>query len=170
MLKQRFVIRPKTHYQAKLFNRQGVLKWEDDFENLVTIAGMNNFLDATFKTGVTEPLWYIGLVDGAEEQIYDPADTMLLHEGWTEHMDYSEEVRQNFTPGTIAEGVVDNSDARAVFTITGDGTVAGCFLVNDAVKEGTDGVLHGVGAFTGGSRPVEIGDTLRVTTTVSVEE
>jgi hypothetical protein len=30
--------------------------------------------------------------------------------------------------------------------------------------------LHGVGAFSGGVRPVEIGDTLRVTTTVSVEE
>jgi hypothetical protein len=170
MQKQGFAIRPRTHYHVELRDRSGKLKWEDDFHNVVTVEGMNHIIDATFKTGVASPEWYIGLVDGAEEQEYAAEDTMAAHAGWTEHVDYSEEERQVFTPGEIAEGAADNSGDRAAFTITADGTVAGCFLTTDKVKEATDGVLHGVGAFSGGVRPVEIGDTLRVTTTVSVEE
>ena len=170
MQKQGFAIRPRTHYHVELRDRSGNLKWEDDFRNIVTIEGMNHMIDATFKTGVAAPEWYIGLVDGAEEQVYAAEDSMEAHDGWTEHLNYSEDVCQDFTPGEISAGTTDNSGDRAAFTIAGDGTVAGCFLTTDEVKDATAGILHGVGAFSGGVRPVEIGDTLRVTTTVSVEE
>ena len=170
MNKQTFAVRVYTHHYVELRDKQGVLKWSDDLYNLVVTAGLNKLLDATFKTGLAEPLWYIGLVDGGSEPSYSPDDTMASHLGWAENNAYTEGVRQDFTPGVIAAGAVDNSDSRAVFTISSDGAIAGCFLADEAVENGEEVTLYGEGAFTGGARPVEIGDTLRVTTTVMVVE
>jgi hypothetical protein len=170
MNKQDFKSKVHTLHHMELRDRHGVLKWEEDFHNVVTTEGMDHILDATFKSGSVEPDWYLGLVDGAETPAFLAADTMLSHVGWVENVLYTEDMRQAFTPGEIADGAVDNTGARAVFTIGADGTIAGCFLVNDGVKEATDGILYGVGAFTGGGRPVEEGDTLRVTTTLTVTE
>jgi len=167
---RQFEAKAHTHHHVELRDKDGRLKWAEDFDNLVTTEGLNTLLDATFKTGIAEPAWFVGLVDGAEDPAYAAADVMASHVGWVENVLYDEQVRQNFTPGTIAGGEVDNSDQRAIFTITGDGSIAGCFLTNDAVKEATDGILYGVGAFTGGARNVETGDTLRVTSTLSVTD
>lgn len=164
-----FTIKSKTRYHVVAVDKEGRLKWEDDFHNIVTTVGMNKVVDACFKTGLASPAWYIGLVDGAGQQVFSEGDTIGTHDGWTENEDYTELVRQDFIPGTVDTGTVDNTDSRAVFTISGDGSIAGCFLIDDDAKGATDGVLYGVGAFSGGTRPVEIGDTLRVTTTVSVE-
>ena len=170
MNRQTFDVRVRTRYHVESYDKQGVLKWSDDFKNLVTTAGLNKLLDATFKTGLEVPAWYVGLVDGGSEPAYSADDTMASHAGWAENNAYTEQVRQTFTPGTIAAGAVDNSDSRAVFTISSDGAIAGCFLVDDDVENGEECTLYGEGAFTGGPRPVEIGDTLRVTTTVSVKD
>ena len=170
MNRQTFDVRVRTHHYVELRDKQGVLKWSDDLYNLVVTAGLNKLLDATFKTGLEVPAWYVGLVDGGSEPAYSADDTMASHAGWAENNAYTEQVRQTFTPGTIAAGAVDNSDSRAVFTISSDGAFAGCFLADEAVENGEEVTLYGEGAFTGGARPVEIGDTLRVTTTISVEE
>jgi hypothetical protein len=170
MNRSSFAVRVHTRYHVESYDKRGVLKWIEDFDNLVTTAGLNKLLDATFKTGLAEPLWYVGLVDGGSEPAYSADDTMASHAGWAENNAYTEGVRQTFTPGTIAVGAVDNSDSRAVFTISSDGAIAGCFLVDDDVENGEECTLYGEGAFTGGPRPVEIGDTLRVTTTVSVKD
>ena len=170
MNRQSFNVRVSTRYHVELHDKQGVLKWSDDFDNLVTTAGLNKLIDATFKTGLEVPAWYVGLVDGGSEPSYSADDTMASHVGWAENNAYTEQVRQTFTPGTIAAGAVDNSDSRAVFTISSDGAIAGCFLVDDDVENGEECTLYGEGAFSGGARPVEIGDTLRVTTTVMVVE
>jgi len=167
---RQFEAKAHTHHHVELRDKDGRLKWAEDFENLVTTEGLNTLLDATFKTGIAEPAWFVGLVDGAEDPAYSAADVMASHVGWVENVLYEEQARQDFTPGEIAGGAVDNSDQRAIFTITGDGSIAGCFLTDDAVKEATDGILYGVGAFTGGARNVETGDTLRVTSTLTVTD
>ena len=167
---RQFEVKAHTHHHVELRDKDGRLKWAEDFENLVTTEGLNTLLDATFKTGIVEPAWFVALVDGAQDPAYAAADIMTSHVGWIENILYDEEARQDFTPGEIAGGAVDNSDQRAIFTISGDGSIAGCFVTNDAVKEATDGHLYGVGAFTGGARNVETGDTLRVTSTLTVQD
>jgi hypothetical protein len=166
-------VRPQTRYQVELRDRDGRIKWADDFNNLVTTEGLNTLLDATFKTGIAHPAWFIGLVDGdtGSPPEYGAGDTMPSHGGWSEFSSgYDEAIRQAFTVGSIAGGSADNGDARAVFTFTGNGTIAGCFLTDDDAKGETDGLLYGVGAFSGGDRAVEDGDTLRVTTTLSASD
>jgi|SRR5882672_7803762 len=52
----------ETHYHVKAFDPDGNLKWEDDAYNRVVTVGLNKLLDATFKTGLATPAWYIGIV------------------------------------------------------------------------------------------------------------
>jgi len=164
-------VHPATHYAIEVLDKDGRLKWCEDFDNLVTTEGMNALLDALFKTGLQSPAWYFGLVDGAVEPVYAAADVLASHAGWTESAGYDEETRQALVLGTIAGGSVDNTASRAKFTITEDGTkIAGAFLADASDKSGTSGRLYGVGAFAGGVRNVDSGDTLRVAVTLSVAE
>ena len=132
------------------------LKWRDKFHNLVVTAGLNKVLDATFKTGLTTPAWYVGL-KGAGSVVL--ADTMASHAGWSELTPYSNSNRPTFTPGTIASGSVDNSAAKAVFNINATATVVGAFLVDENTKGGTTGTLYGAGDFAA-SRSVASGKVL----------
>lgn len=149
--------------------RNGVLVWEDEFHNLVTTAGKNKYLDATIKTGLASPAWYVGLVTGpGSGNTYAAADTMGSHAGWAEDATYSNSTRPAYTPGSISGGSVDNSASKAVFTINGTTTIAGAFMADNSTKSGSTGTLLGVGDFSGGDRAVQNGDTLNVTITASI--
>lgn len=142
--------------------------WIDDFHNLVTTAGKNKYLDATLKTGLTTPAWYLGLVTGpGGSNTYAAGDTSSSHAGWTESTAYGNANRVTWTPGTVASGSVDNSGSPAVFNINGTATIAGCFMIDNNTKGGSTGTLLGVGNFTGGDRAVQSGDTLTVTVTAT---
>lgn len=147
------------------------LVWADDFENLVTTAGKNKYLDATLKTGLATPLWYVGLIIGpASGNTYAAGDTMASHAGWLESVQYSGSTRPAWTPGAVAAGSVDNSAAKAVFTIAGTPTnLAGCFMVDvTANSPGNTGTLLGEGNFSTGDRTgLQVGDTLSVTVTAT---
>ncbi len=136
------------------------LKWRAYFNNIVVTVGLNKLLDATFKSGLTTPAWYVGL-KGTGTML--AADTMASHSGWSEIVPYSDSTRPAFTPGTISSGAVDNSASKAVFNVNTGSTVYGCFL---AAKSGTTGTLYGGGDF-GSSRAVLNGDTLNVTVTLT---
>lgn len=157
----------ETHYRVECFDKDGNLKWVDEFDNLVTTAGLNKLLDATLKTGLTTPAWFVGLVDGASSPTYAAGDTMGSHAGWTESTAYSNATRPAFTPGSISGGSVDNSASKAAFTINATATIAGCFLADNSTKGGTTGTLYGEGNFAA-NRSVVSGDTLNVTVTPSV--
>lgn len=97
-------------------------------------------------------------------------DVMSSHASWTESTAYTQANRVAFTPGTIASGSVDNSASAAAFTINANNTlIGGCFLTDNNTKGGTTGTLYGMAPFSSvGFRQVNNGDTLTVTTTVSV--
>lgn len=138
--------------------------WTEDIQNLTVTAGLNKLLDATLKTGLTTPLWYIGLkLSGT----IAATDTMASHAGWAETTPYSDATRPAFTPGTIAAGSVNNGAAKAVFTINATATVAGCFMADNNTKGGTSGTLYGAGDFAV-PRAVASGDTLNVQATASL--
>jgi len=158
----------KTKYHVELRDSAERLKWSDDFENLVTSEGLDKLLDATFKTGIISPAWYIGLVSGDPVPAFVAADTMISHIGWAEFVDYSEKGRPAYVPGIIGGASVDNTSSRAVFNIDGVGIVAGCFMVDDDSIGVAEGLLYGEGSFSGGAREVEEGDILRVCATLTV--
>lgn len=153
----------KTRYKCECYSKNGKLKWTDFFDNIVVTAGLNKLLDATFKTGLTSPTWYVGL-KGTGSII--GADTRASHSGWSEITPYSNANLPAFTPGSISGGSVDNSAAKAVFNINGTSTVYGCFLADNNTPGGSTGTLYGGGDF-GSSRSVVSGDTLNVTITLT---
>jgi hypothetical protein len=140
-----------------------IVKWREQFNNIVVTTGLNILLDSTIKTGVTSPTWFVGL-KGTGTMV--AGDTMASHSGWAEITPYSDSTRPAYTPGTISAGAVDNSAAKAVFNINGTSTVYGCFLANNSTKGGTTGTLYGGGDF-GSPRAVINGDTLNVTVTLT---
>ena len=150
-------------YQVECFDKDGNLKWDETFKNLVVTTGRDHYLDATLKTGNASPAWYVGLKNTTAAVA---GDTMAS-KGWTELIPYSDGPRPTWTAGTIATGSVDNSAAKAVFTISGTSTVFGAFMVDNSAKASTAGTLLGAGNFAG-SRAVENGDTLNVTVTCSI--
>lgn len=160
----------ENHWVIECYAPDGMLKWREEFDNLVVTAGLNKLLDATFKTGQTTPAWYVGFVDAAGTQTYDAADTMGSHAGWIENANFAAATRPQFTPGTIASGAVDNSAAKAAFVMNSTGTLAGAFLSDSPTKGGTTGTLYGVGNFTGGDRSFASGDTVNVTVTLTVAQ
>jgi hypothetical protein len=155
------VVRIKQRYVLECRDANGCLKWTEEFDNLVTTEGKNKYLDATLKTGLASPVWYVGLKGTG-----DPAagDTLASHATWLEITPYSGN-RPAFTPGSVANGSVDNSASKAVFTINAPLTVYGSFLCSAA--SGTSGTLLGAGNFTT-ERAVISGDTLSVTITCAM--
>lgn len=157
-------VKVSTRYRFECFDKDGNLRWEDEFENQVVTAGLNKLLDACFKTGLATPAWYVGLKDAGT---VDPADTMASHAGWPVLVNYSNAARPAFTPGAISGGSVDNSASKAVFNINADDDVYGAFLTDSSTKNGTTGTLYGAGDFSS-PKPVLNGDTLNVTVTLTV--
>ena len=100
------------------------------------------------------------------------ADTQASHASWDEvgganAPTYSGN-RQTPTFGA-ASGGVKSTSTPVVFSMTGSGTVAGCFINigGSATKDNTTGTLFSAGDFTAGSKTVTSGDTLSVTYTAT---
>ena len=162
-------------YHAVLRDKDGNIKWEDEFENLVTTVGKNLALD-TFLAGsaytVTGP--YMGLINGSAGSAAI-GDTMSSHAAWLE-VGGANQPTYSGTRKTASWSSASNgsktTSAAASFAITGSGTVGGCFLVFGsgaaATLDNTGGTLYSAGAFSGGSKTVANGDTLNVTYTASL--
>lgn len=151
-------------YKVECYDAQGKLKWTDGFKNLVVNVGLDDILDKFYKGSAYTASHFVGLTDASPT--IAAGDTMASHVGWTEIADYSEAVRQTYTPGTVSAQSVDNSASKAVYSINGTATVGGAFLTTDNTKSGTAGTLIGVGAFAA-DRAVLNGDTLNVTVTAT---
>lgn len=52
----------ETRYDVRAIDPQGNLLWEETAFNRVVNVGLNKLLDATFKTGLATPAWYVGIV------------------------------------------------------------------------------------------------------------
>ena len=164
-------------YHVVCRDKDGNLKWEEEFENQVNQVGKILMLTALLQTTTTLVGPYLGLVSGSGNT-FSPTDTMTSHAGWTEFVNYTvggSAVRgtavfatptgnNNTTPGS---NVVTASAAAITYTITGaGGTVGGCFLVTgsgaSATQSNTSGTLYSSGAF-GTAKITTAGDTVSVT-------
>src|ERR1700693_2483149 len=72
-------------FTAECFDRDGQLKWRDEFPNTVVVVGKNHMLNTEFTGSaytVTGP--YMGLISSVSFSAISTADTMASHAGWLE--------------------------------------------------------------------------------------
>jgi len=156
------------YYTVECYSADGALKWKDDIHNLVTTVGKNGILDSYLDNSAAG-VAYMGLKGTGSANV---ADTQASHAGWdevggTNAPSYS---GNRPTPSFSAASSGSKTTSSSVtFSMTGSGTVAGCFINvgGAATKDDTTGVLFSAGDFTAGSKTVTSGDTLSVTYTAT---
>ena len=165
------------HYHVECRDKDGNLKWEESFPNLVNAIGKELMLDTLLKGSsysVTGP--FLGLISGAAPTFGTGSDTMTSHAGWTEFTNYTvggSAVRGTAvfasatSTGSTPSNVTTSAATAITYTITGGGgTVSGCFLVlgsgASSTQSNTGGTLYSAGAFTT-AKITTAGDTVSVT-------
>jgi hypothetical protein len=156
------------YYTVECHDAEGNLKWSDDIHNLVTTVGKNLTMD-TILGNTAGGAIYMGLKGTGTAAV---TDTQASHGSWNEvggsnAPTYSGN-RQ--TPSfSAASAGAKTTSAAVVFTMTGSGTIAGCFINigGAATKDDTTGTLFSAGDFTAGNKIVTSGDTLSVTYTAT---
>lgn len=167
------------HYHMECRDKDGNLKWEESFPNLVNSIGKELLLDTLLK-GVSYTVVgpFLGLINSSPTFL--AADTMTSHAGWTEFIAYTvggsavrgTAVFASATSAGLSPANITSSLATAItYTITGaGGTVAGCFLVTGAgavsTQSSTAGTLYSAGAFAV-PKVTTVGDTVAVTYTTT---
>jgi hypothetical protein len=163
------------HYRVECRDKDGNLKWAEEFPNLVVAVGKELMFNTLLKGSsytVTGP--FLGLIDSSPS--FAATDTMASHAGWTEFVNYTvggSAVRGTATfadassTGSSPSNVTSSAASAITYTITGaGGTVAGCFLVTgsgaSSTQNNTSGVLYSAGAFAT-AKTTTVGDTVSVT-------
>lgn len=161
-------------YSVKCFDGETLL-WEDTFDNVVTYVGQNLMLSSSLQgSGYTVTGPYMGLISSVGWSAPAVTDTMSSHAGWTEAGNtnaptFAARVAPAFS--APASGVIATS-AAVSFTMTGAGTLEGAFIVYGSgastTIDTTTGTLLSAGAFTGGAQPVNAGNVVQVTYSLSL--
>jgi len=161
-------------YHVECRDKDGNLKWDAEFPNLVVAVGKQLMLDTLLKGSsysVTGP--YLGLISNTFTAA--ATDTMASHT-WTEFTNYTVSGAGNrgtavfassTSTGSTPSNVTSSTATAITYTITGGGgTVYGCFLVlgTGAVStfSSTAGTLYSEGLF-GTAKTTTAGDTVSVT-------
>jgi hypothetical protein len=166
------------HYKVTCRDKDGNLKWEEAFPNLVNEGGKELLLDTLLRTSGTYTTVgpFLGLIGGAAPTFGTGTDTMTSHAGWTEFTNYTvggSPVRgtavfsASTSTGSTPTNVTTCAASSITYTITGGGgTVSGCFLVTgsgaSSTQSNTGGVLYSAGAFAV-AKITTAGDTVAVT-------
>jgi hypothetical protein len=159
-------------YVAQCFDVHGNLKWEEEFDNLVTTQGKNHLLDTYLAGSAYTGKVFLGLISSTGYSAVAAGDTANSHTGWTEFTGYSQTTRRPPSFAAASSGSKATATA-AVFSITSANTVKGTFLVANtgtglaAAKGGFSGSLYSAGLFTGGDKTIGNGDIVNVTYTAS---
>ena len=149
-------------YEVVCHDKFGVIKWADVIGNLVTTVGKDSTMD-TMLGNVAVGAVVMGLKGTGTALVTDTqASHTWLEVGLANLPTYSGN-RPTPTFSAAAAGVKATS-TPVVFTMTGSGTIAGCFIIlgGSATIDYTTGVLFSAGDFTAGSKTVTSGDTLSV--------
>ena len=165
-------------YHVVCRDKDGNLKWEEEFPNLVVAVGKQLMLDTLLKgSGYSVVGPFLGLIGNTFTAA--AADTMASHT-WTEFTNYTvggSAVRGTASfasatsTGTTPSNVTSSTATAITYTITGaGGTVYGCFLVTGTgavnTQSSTAGTLYSEGLFSV-AKAVTAGDTVAVTYSTS---
>lgn len=156
------------HYHVVCHDIKGNIKWEDDISNLVTTAGKSLTMDIVL--GNTAAGAVVMGLKGAGTALV--GDTQAIHTNWLEvglaNAPTYTAPRKTPTFNASVSGAKTTA-TPVVFSMTGTGTVTGCFvnIGGSSTIDSTTGTLFSAGDFTGGSKTVASGDTLSVTYTAT---
>ena len=163
-------------YTFKCFDKEGgKLLWETTVDNVVCTLGKNLMLQTALTgSGYTVTGPYMGLISSVSYTGTAASDTIASHPGWTEAGStnaptFAARIAPSF--GTASAGAISTSTPVS-FTMTGNGTLEGAFIVYgsgaSATLMNTGGVLLSAGAFTGGAQPVNSGNVVQVSYSLSL--
>ena len=156
------------YWKIRCLRPDGSVRWTDEIKNLVVDAGVNYSLDASLSGGTPITSWFIMLTDATPT--IAAGDTMASHVGWVEDQNYDEATREAFVDGGVSAKSLDNVASVASFAMNATTTIGGAALTSVNTKGGTTGTLYAAGAFTGGNKAVDSGDTLQVTATFTGDD
>jgi len=146
----------------------GVEKWRESFDNLVTTLGKNDLLNTYFRAAIYSQTIRMGLKGAGAIAV---GDTQASHAGWLEVGLANAPIYTGNRKDVLLAAASGGSASAPLqsFAITSSGVVAGAFMNNggSATKDDTTGVLYSVGDFTNGPRSVDNGDTLQASYTAS---
>lgn len=152
------------------------MMWSDVFANVVCTIGKNVMLDAALAgSAYTVVGPYMGLISSTSYSAVAVGDTMASHAGWleagaTNAPTYT--APRKTCAWSAASGGSKALSASLSFSMTGTGTVKGCFIVYGtgalSTIDNTAGTLYSAGLFTGGDQPVVNGNTLAVSYSTSL--
>jgi hypothetical protein len=166
------------YYHVVCRDKDGNVKWDEEFPNLVVAVGKQLMLDTLLRTSGTYTT--VGPFLGLTKVSLTPAatDTMttLVTTNAAEFTNYTvggSAVRGTAvfsaatSSGTTPSNVTTSAATSITYTITGaGGTVYGCFLVTGtgavSTQSSTAGTLYSEGNFTT-AKAVTSGDTVSVT-------
>ena len=165
------------HYHVVCRDKNGNIKWEEEFPNLVVAAGKELLLNTLLRTSGTYTT--VGPFLGLTNATLTPAatDTMTTLVGggfeFTNYTVSASPVRGTAvfaaasSTGTTPTNVTTSAAAPITYTITGGGgTVYGCFLVTGtgavSTQGSTAGTLYSEGNFAT-AKVTTAGDTVSVT-------
>jgi hypothetical protein len=165
-------------YHVVCHDKDGNLKWEEKFPNLVVAAGKQLLLDTLLRTTGTYTTVgpFLGLTKVSLTPVATDTMTTLVTTNAAEFINYtvsSSAVRgtasfaASTSTGTTPSNVTTSAAAAITYTITGaGGTVYGCFLVTGSgavsTQSSTAGTLYSEGNFAT-AKVTTAGDTVSVT-------
>lgn len=168
--------RAKGVYDVQCFDKDGNLKWADEFLNAVDDAGKNVMLDAALAgSSYTVVGPYMGLISSVSyTSVTGTTDTMASHTNWTEAGATNAPTYSGTRKTCVfsaASGGTKSLSAGLTFSMTGSGTLKGCFIVygTGAVNtiDSTAGVLLSQGTFSA-DKVVSSGDSVVVSYSFSI--
>jgi hypothetical protein len=164
-------------YHVECRDKEGNLKWEEKFPNLVVAVGKQLLLDTLLRTSGTYTTVgpYLGLTKVSLTPAATDTMTTLVTTNAAEFTNYTvggSAVRgtavfgASSSSGTTPSNVTTSSATAITYTITGaGGTVYGCFLVTgsgaSSTQSSTAGTLYSEGNFTT-AKVTTAGDTISV--------
>jgi hypothetical protein len=166
MSKEKFKI--KGRFQIECFDKEGKLKWTEDFTNMVVDEGLNDILDVYLSAASQSTNWYVGL-KGSNQTIAAGWNAAGIGTQFTEFVDYNEATRPAWSEGGVASKQITNSGSPAEFNINSSGTVYGAFIINNSTKGGSTGKMWCISDFDA-SRSVASSDLLKVTYTITAAD
>lgn len=165
-------------YHVECRDKEGNLKWEEKFPNLVVAVGKQLLLDTLLRTSGTYTTVgpYLGLTKVSLTPAATDTMTTLVTTNAAEFTNYTvggSAVRgtavfgASTSSGTTPSNVTTSSATAITYTITGaGGTVYGCFLVTgsgaSSTQSSTAGTLYSEGNFST-AKVTTAGDTVSVT-------
>lgn len=163
-----FIVGSKWDFEC--YDKDGNLKWaEYDRPNIVTHEGLDFLLNVMFHGTAAVATWYIAPVETDTEAAATMTYAVPVFTEWD---GYSEAARQAFNEAAASSQAITNSANKATFTSSETKTLYGAFLcgggtdattMNDTAGGGT---LFCYSKFSS-SKPVESGDTFKVTCTIT---